>query len=321
MEKTEQEKKLMKSQIDLFEKKYGWVLEVKEGVPYYYGSISCISDELPDNLVINGNLFCHVRSTKLPKGLKVTGCLDAAGTKITEIPDDCEFSYLDISNTRIQKLRDNLVLEALIAYNSSLIDLPKGLKVKGDLNISNTSITEIPDDCEFDGLYMFKTKITKLHDNMELNYLNVGGSPLTELPKNLVIYDFLNIENTRIKCMSENYVTPLICCNFELNDERYEKNKYGTYQLKDEIVHISHPSGREFLNVDGILSEVIEKKENVYHVRTGVNDPISYIVTDGNNHWAYGDTLDEAKQDLIIKINERDKSDHDKLTLDSDFPF
>ena len=43
MEKTEQEKKLMKSQIDLFEKKYGWVLEVKEGVPYYYGSISCIS--------------------------------------------------------------------------------------------------------------------------------------------------------------------------------------------------------------------------------------------------------------------------------------
>jgi len=176
---TKQENEIMLEQIKLFKEQTEYTLEVKEGIPYYYGSISCISDELPDNLVINGNLFCHVRSTKLPKGLKVTGRLDAAGTKITEIPDDCEFSYLDISNTRIQKLRDNLVLEALIAYNSSLIDLPKGLKVKGDLNISNTSITEIPDDCEFDGLYMFKTKITKLHDNMELNYLNVRDSPLT----------------------------------------------------------------------------------------------------------------------------------------------
>jgi leucine-rich repeat protein len=222
---TKQENEIMLEQIKLFKEQTEYTLEVKEGIPYYYGSISCISDELPDNLVINGNLFCHVRSTKLPKGLKVTGRLDAAGTKITEIPDDCEFSYLDISNTRIQKLRDNLVLEALIAYNSSLIDLPKGLKVKGDLNISNTSITEIPDDCEFDGLYMFKTKITKLHDNMELNYLNVRDSPLTEPPKNLIVYNFLNIENTRIKCMSENCLTPLICCNFELNDERYEKKQ------------------------------------------------------------------------------------------------
>lgn len=108
---------------------------------------------------------------------------------------------------------------------------------------------------------------------------------------------------------------------FDINDERYKKNDYGYYYLKNEIVNISHPSGREFLHVDGIFSEVVEKKGDVYHVCNGVNKPISYVVTDGNNHWAHGKTLEEAKQDLMFKINNRDKSDYEKLTLDSELTF
>ena len=95
----------------------------------------------------------------------------------------------------------------------------------------------------------------------------------------------------------------------------------GYYKLKDEIVHISHPSGREFLHVDGILSEVIEKKGHVYHVRNGVNEPITYVVTDGNHHWAHGKTLDKAKQDLRYKMSIRDKSEYEKLTLESELTF
>jgi len=294
-------------------------LQVKDGRPYYKGDLFEKSDYLPDNLVVDGELFCNYSSKKLPKGLK-TQSLCVSETNITEIPNDCEFMGLNMSYTNIRKLKDNLVLVNLIADNTLLTKLPKGLKVKGLLDISHTKITEIPDDCEIGALYMSYTSITKLRDNLTLGGLIINKCPISELPKNLVVYGSLDIEKTLIKCLPDDCLATRVYCDFELNDERYEKD-WGCYKLKDEIVHINHPSGREFLHVDGILTEVVEKKGNVYHIRTGVNDPIYYVVTDGNGHWAHGDTLEDAKEDLIFKISKRDKSEYESLTLDSELSY
>ena len=374
------EQKLMQTQIEMFAKQTGYILKLMDGKLYHYGWLSCNSDYLPDNLVVDGNLNCSITSTRLPKGLKVTGYLDISMTNITEIPDDCEFNDLYMKMTKITKLRDDMMLFSLDARGSSLTELPKGLKVKDMLDISYTNISEIPDDCEFCSLFMEDTKITKLRDNLELNSLNVRSSSLQELPNGLKVkwyldisetkiteipddceFGSLNISNTKITTLRDNLVlnelkiinTPLeklpnnlvvyfslfmvntpfttipndclvkdIYCRSDFNDERYKEKGFGfCYYLKDEIVHISHPSGREFLHVDGILSEVIEKKGNVYHVRNGINRSISYVVTDGNNHWAHGDTLEKAKQDLIYKISERDKSKYENLTLDSELSY
>ena len=370
---------LMIEQVRRFDKQNDFKLEVKDGKPYYKGWLLCNSDELPDNLIIDGELFCYMESTKLPKGLKVNGLLEISDTQITEIPDDCEFKSLsmkgskitrlrdnlelnglraymssltvlpkglkvkelldisdtkiteipydcefgslDISYTKITMLRNNLTLESLWAIESSLTELPKGLKVKDNLDISNTDITEIPNDCEFGCLNMKGTKIKKLRDNLVIDSLNAMESSLTELPKNLVVYGGLVIENTIIDYLSYDCLATRVYCDFDLKDERYEKVCNKFYKLKDEIVHISHPSCREFLHVDGILSEVIENKGNVYHVRNGINRSISYVVTDGNNHWAHGKTLDKAKQDLIYKMSVRDKSEYEKLTLESELNF
>lgn len=374
-----QQNELMLSQIEMFEKQTGELLEVKDGKPYYKGLLSCLSDELPDNLVVDGSLICGLDSTKLTKGLKVIEMLDISETNITEIPDDCEFGSLNISCTKITKLRDNLDLDALHACESSLTVLPKGLKIKGLLDISETKITEIPDDCEFGSLCIMRTKITKLRDNLELKSLYVCYSSLQELPKGLKVkglldishtkiteipddceFDSLNISDTKITKLRDNLVlnsltihnTPLenlpknliiftylamsrnhfttipndclvkgVFCNEGFNDERYSLNYLRYYSLKNEIVHINHPSGREFLYVDNLLSEVIEKKGNVYHVRNGLNIPITYVVTDGNGHWAHSDTLEDAKEDLIFKISKRDKSEYESLTLDSELSY
>ena len=374
-----QEKELMLKQIKAFEAKSGIKLDVKCGKPYYKGYLYGISDYLPDNLVIDGGLRCFTKSKKMPKGLKVKGCLDISITDITEIPDDCEFGSLDMSQTKITKLRDNLVLDKLRTYNSSLQQLPKGLKVKETLSISNTDITEIPDDCEFGSLYSQDSKLTKLRDNLTLNYLNVRNSFLTELPKglkvkgdldisytdimeipddcefgslymcstkitklrdnlilsdlwtdnsflkelpkNLVVFNMLKMSNKSITALPSDCIVNRIYSKFDINDKRYKKNVYGEYSLKNEIVHINHPSGREFLHVDGLLSEVIEKKGNVYHVRNGINLPMAYVVTDGNEHWAHGYTLDDANQDLHYKMSLRDKTEYEKLTLDSELTF
>ena len=259
--------------------------------------------------------------SELPRGLKVEEQLNISNTKITEIPDDCEFNDLIMVNSKITKLRDNLTLKRLDSHGSSLSELPRGLKVKRSLNISDTKITEIPDDCEFGYLDMENTKITKLRDNLTLDDLCVDYSSISELPNNLVVYGSLFMDKTPFNTIPEDCLALIVFCNSEFNDERYEIYCGHDYHLKDEIVHIFHPSGREFLHVDGILSEVIEKKGNVYHVKNGVNEPISYVVTDGNNHWAHGYTLDSAKQDLRYKMSVRDKSEYEKLTLESELTF
>lgn len=314
---------LMIEQLKMFEKQTEIELKVKDGKPYYNGWLLCVSDELPDNLLVDGDLMCYVESTKLPNGLKVNGLLDISQTDIIEIPDDCEFKSLNLRHAKVTKLRDNLELDELQAYKSSLTALPKSLKVKELLDISDTKIIEIPNDCEFGCLHMKETKIKKLRDNLVIDCLSAMDSSLTELPKNLVVYGGLYIENTIINHLSDDCLAPSVYCDFELKDERYEKYKDldKCYKLKDEIVHIIHPSGREFLHVDGILNDVVEKKGNVYHIRTGVNEPIYYVVTDGNGHWAHGDTLEDAKEDLIFKISKRDKSEYESLTLDSELPY
>ena len=258
-----QQNELMLSQIEMFEKQTGELLEVKDGKPYYKGLLSCNSDYLPDNLVVDGSLMCYVDSTKLPNGLKVSGLLDVSETDITEIPDDCEFKSLNVSHTKITKLRDNLELDCLI-----------------------------------------------IHD-----------TPLKNLPKNLIIFSFLGMGRNHFTTIPNDWLVTCVCCNEGFNDERYRLNQFNYYYLKDDFVHINHPSGREFLHADGILSEVIEKKGNVYHVRNSVNGLNGYVVTDGNNHWAHGYTLDEAKQDLHYKMSFRDKSEYEKLTLDSELPY
>lgn len=161
------ENKTTLKQFKNFERKTGIKLQVKNGKPYYKGDLYAISNYLPDNLVVDGGLYCTYLSKKLPKGLKTKG-LCVSMSDITKIPNDCECIGLNMPHTDIRKLKDNLVLVNLIAYNSSLKRLPNGLKVKGLLDISETKITEIPEDCEFGALYMSGTRITKLRDNLTL---------------------------------------------------------------------------------------------------------------------------------------------------------
>jgi len=56
----------------------------------------------------------------------------------------------------------------------------------------------------------------------------------------------------------------------------------------------------KYISVDGMFTEVIEKKGNTYKVRYIGKEEISYVVTDGEHH-AHGETLAEAKSDLRFK--------------------
>ncbi len=46
-----------------------------------------------------------------------------------------------------------------------------------------------------------------------------------------------------------------------------------------------------------------------------------YIVTDGDYHYAHGETLQEAREELIYKISDRDTSEYANLSLDDTLSF
>ena len=77
----------------------------------------------------------------------------------------------------------------------------------------------------------------------------------------------------------------------------------------------------KYLLVDGIFTEVISHKGNVYHVRKIASKDIFYLVTDGNGKWSHGETLKEAKSDLMFKISDRTKDDYKNLKLKDSLSF
>ena len=71
---------------------------------------------------------------------------------------------------------------------------------KGNLNLSNTSITSLPDNLTKVGGYLdlAGTKITSLPDNLTVgNWLDLENTPITSLPKNLKgVESYLYLVNT-----------------------------------------------------------------------------------------------------------------------------
>lgn len=80
-------------------------------------------------------------------------------------------------------------------------------------------------------------------------------------------------------------------------------------------------SNRTYIKVDGIFSVVDNHHGNVWRVNQLGNDKRTYIVTDGEHHYAHGDTIEEARKDLVYKICDRDKSEYENLTLDSELTY
>ena len=80
----------------------------------------------------------------------------------------------------------------------------------------------------------------------------------------------------------------------------------------------------KYIFVDYRLSEVISKKGNIWKLKDpGETDKnkFYFLVSDGNGKYAHGNTIKEAKADLIYKISIRDKSHFKNLDLNKKFEF
>ena len=75
---------------------------------------------------------------------------------------------------------------------------------------------------------------------------------------------------------------------------------------------------RMYIKADGIFSEVVSHKGYIYRVKQIGGCEIAYLVTDGKGKWSHGKTLKDAKESLIYKLSNTDKSKYRRYNLNTE---
>jgi hypothetical protein len=244
------------------------------------------------NPTVGGSL--DLRSLKtIPERFNPTvgGYLDLRSLKT--IPDGFNPTvgwYLDLSLLKTIPEGFNPTVGGSLLLNS-LTSIPEGFNptVGGSLYLS--SLTSIPEG--------FNPTVGGSLDLRSLKTIPEGFNPivgdglylrsLTSIPKGF---------NPTVG--SGLYLKEGLSCNYNKLPENY------MFSWQNE----------KYIKVDGIFTEVLNKKGNVWKVKKVNTKKEFYLISDGEKY-AHGDTLKEAKQYLIFKIGNRTKEDYKGLKLDS----
>jgi len=114
----------------------------------------------------------------------------------------------------------------------------------------------------------------------------------------------------------------------------YRKNKddiYEVYYVKTEYVDgvnikedifycLWNKKFREVIEIDGIKSAIIKKKNNIYKVVNFYQEKETYLI-EINGVYTHGDTLKQARESLDYKLANRDTSIYKDMTLDTILTF
>jgi leucine-rich repeat protein len=337
--------------IELFEKETGYKLEIRNGKPYCIGDLDLRDitiSSIPNDLTVDGNLLLKGDNAKLmpenltvlyklsiwcanikslPNNLVVRYGLDFIDSTIENIPNNTIIGgWLNLNGTEITELPDNLTIGgSLYLRNSKITSLPHNLTVGGGIDLSNSSIKTIPQNLTVHTfLDLGDTNITSLPDNLTVGgYLDLEYSNIIKIPNNLTVYGYLCLEGTKIEEVPNDsliygciYYNDNRMVHPSLPLENYDKRQ----KFRNEPI-FWESNGVKYIKVDDILSIIDSHHGNVYRTHQVGYDKELYIVTDGENNWAHGETLKEAKLDLIYKISDRDTSTYKNMSLDDVLTF
>ena len=147
-------------------------------------------------------------------------------------------------------------------------------------------------------------------------YLYLRGTGITSLPEGLTVGGDLDLENCTGITSTVGVKRNLL--HAALNKIRAAKNKREQISNSPKFWEWN---GKKYIKVDGMFSILESHRGNIYKVRQIGKNKKMVIITDGENHWAHGETLREAREDLIFKINDRDTSSYKNLSLDDTLTY
>ena len=162
--------------------------------------------------------------------------------------------------------------------------------VRGDLELSNTNITKLPDNLTVGGdLELSNTNITELPDNLTVGgWLDLSNTNITKLPDNLTVGGSLDLRNTNITKLPDNLMV-----------EGYIHGTNGDYISSIRKVLKGYNKELKYIYFDGILwgnVKSVKKVDNITIYKT----PLGYCVVEDELS-AHGETLKEAMGDLTFK--------------------
>ena len=187
---------------------------------------------------------------------------------------------------------------SLYLSNTNITELPDNLTVGGSLYLSNTNITELPDNLTVGGwLDLRHTNITELPDNLTVGgWLDLRHTNITELPDNLTVGGSLDLRHTNITELPDNLTVG-----------------GWLYGVSDDVTNIKqllkgYNKELKYIYFDGILwgnVKSVKKVENITIYKT----PLGYCVVEDELS-AHGKTLKEAMADLTFKkLRDTDNSE------------
>ena len=139
-------------------------------------------------------------------------------------------------------------------------------------------------------------------------YLDLRGTGITALPDNLTVGGCLDLRGTGIT-------------------DEVKVNKKLSSKATAAIKRVSNMpifwkwNNRRYIKVDDMFTAVDSHHGNVYRIHKLNGREQLYLVTDGENHLAHGRTLQDARADLIFKINDRDTSVYKNMSLDDTLTY
>ena len=250
---------------------------------------------IPDNWSVEGLNLTGCPITELPNGLRNLKYLNIAYTRIREIKEVYPGVEFNASNSQVSELPDNWKAKYSSVCGCPMEILPRGMHVAQDLDISETRITSIPDDCQVG------------------RSIIAYNSQLKCVPDDLVLSGDLDVFGTDITVIPANVIAKRIFCNSQVTVDAYLFNwRRGSIAF--------HPNGH-YVCCDRIVSKILEHKGNVWRCVDLSVDKEHFLVTDGEGHYAHGMTIQMAKADLRFKVNERYISQYETLTLDDSLSF
>lgn len=275
---------------------------------------------LPENLIVGGNLDVDncTMLTVIPDSLIVGGnlCLSNC-TNLVELLITKVGGRLDVENTKIKKLPDNLTVgDSLWLGYTKITALPKKITVGRSIDLNTTPIEYIPNDIVIgENLMLNKCKnIYTLPDNITIgNDLFIERSNIKTLPQNITVYgDMFLYYCPDIKALPDN----IIVHGNVISDYSSINQTYVNKIIPENVIHklnelhnmvfIWERNNTTYIKIGGLFIVIDSKQGNVYHAHVLGDDKQLYILTDGENHWAYGQTKEEAWLKLMYSI----KRDH-----------
>lgn len=166
------------------------------------------------------------------------------------------------------------------------------IKINGNYNsihiaANNIKLENLGDSSK---IFNFGDKNTIINNSNNITIHEEGNkNQIESFGENCQI--FIHGKQTMVKASSGTKVT------FVHNYKNY------SFIIKDELDYYTlyKDALRKCINFGNVISVILEKKKNIYKLKSIENDQEFYVIKTGNT-WVYGDTVEEAKHKFMFKI-------------------